>query len=368
MVKSFRFGSFCTVFPVLLGIQSMLFAQITINQNDLNISFGQQFTEYNLSDSTATGIPVAPGTTGGPQNWVFDQSGYPNGELFQVTLVDPSGTPFQSDFPSADYAFQFTDSLEIFTYFQLTNSALLSLGFGVADPQNPMALVNNPPEVAVPFPTAMGVTWTNNFVFVISPAPGIEIRDSTSSVSVVDAWGTIDIPIGSFNCLRVRSDVTNINTTIIPGIPPIVETSNYIEYFWITNAGIPYSLANISSLEGETDPNFTLAEDVAFLVNTTTGIDDEAGELPATFDLGQNYPNPFNPSTTIEYRLSQRADITLTVYNLNGEQVAVLASGVQPAGTHRVVFQARNLPSGIYFYRLRTNSGVDLTKQMILLR
>ncbi len=89
--------------------------------------------------------------------------------------------------------------------------------------------------------------------------------------------------------------------------------------------------------------------------------------LPSSYALQQNYPNPFNPSTVIEYALPSRSSVTLTVFNTLGQQVATLARGEQEAGLHQVRFDASNLPSGVYFYRLQA-AGVSFTKKMIAVK
>ena len=86
-----------------------------------------------------------------------------------------------------------------------------------------------------------------------------------------------------------------------------------------------------------------------------------------TFSLFQNYPNPFNSSTTIVYGLQEDVFVSLIVYDCLGKNVQTLVNKFQKAGTHRVVFESSNLPSGIYFYRLQAGSFVE-TKKMILLK
>jgi hypothetical protein len=85
------------------------------------------------------------------------------------------------------------------------------------------------------------------------------------------------------------------------------------------------------------------------------------------FELAQNYPNPFNPSTRIHYTLKSNGKVRLSVYDLEGREVAVLVDGVQNAGAHDAVFSGAGLTSGIYFYRLQTADEV-ITKKMALVR
>ncbi len=89
--------------------------------------------------------------------------------------------------------------------------------------------------------------------------------------------------------------------------------------------------------------------------------------VAATYKLAQNYPNPFNPSTTIAYSVASRSNVTLTVFNMLGKEVANLVNEVKAAGNYTVNFDAGNLPSGVYFYKLNNGSQV-LTQKMMLIK
>lgn len=90
-------------------------------------------------------------------------------------------------------------------------------------------------------------------------------------------------------------------------------------------------------------------------------------ELPVTIELGQNYPNPFNPTTTIRYALPEAAQVRLSVFNLLGQEVAVLVNGTRPAGISSVNFDASNLSSGVYIYRL-TDGTQTITRKLLLVK
>ena len=85
------------------------------------------------------------------------------------------------------------------------------------------------------------------------------------------------------------------------------------------------------------------------------------------FKLDQNYPNPFNPSTKIKYTIGSMQFVTLKVYDILGNEIAILVYEEKPAGEYEVEFNGNNIPSGIYFYQLRISSFVE-TKKMILLK
>jgi hypothetical protein len=91
-----------------------------------------------------------------------------------------------------------------------------------------------------------------------------------------------------------------------------------------------------------------------------------SGVIPPDYDLSQNYPNPFNPSTTIRYGLPNPSNVSLTVFNTLGQQIAVLQNGDQEAGYHDVKFDATGLASGFYFYRLRVGDFVQTYKMLLL--
>ncbi len=96
-------------------------------------------------------------------------------------------------------------------------------------------------------------------------------------------------------------------------------------------------------------------------------IESPGDEIPVAFALEQNYPNPFNPSTTIEFALDKTQHVTLSVYDLLGQEVRTLVDGVQPAARYSVSFDASDLASGAYLYVLRTEEQTAV-KTMALLK
>ncbi len=107
---------------------------------------------------------------------------------------------------------------------------------------------------------------------------------------------------------------------------------------------------------------------VRMITNFTTFFEQEESALPETTDLLCNYPNPFNPETTITFKLAEQSDVTLKIYNAAGELVEVLAHELMPAGTHKKVFRAYDVASGLYLYNLQVNNKKSFTGKMLLIK
>jgi hypothetical protein len=97
------------------------------------------------------------------------------------------------------------------------------------------------------------------------------------------------------------------------------------------------------------------------------GVEDELNPLPTEFALEQNYPNPLNPSTTIKYSIPKSSQVTLKIFNTLGEELEILVNEEKPVGTYELNWNAVNIPSGVYFYRLQAGDFVQ-TRKMILLK
>jgi len=175
-----------------------------------------------------------------------------------------------------------------------------------------------------------------------------------------------------------------------------VQVENVHQSGWLqkqqgTSMAAPH-VAGVIALMLERNPNLDVATIKSILTNTArpvgspnttwghgkidaldavngvlTSIDDDQPVNAITeFELEQNYPNPFNPSTTISYKLPESSDVTLTVYNMLGQTVSVLVNETQPAGSYSTNFEANQLPSGIYYYRLEAGGTSNVRKMMLL--
>ena len=87
---------------------------------------------------------------------------------------------------------------------------------------------------------------------------------------------------------------------------------------------------------------------------------------PDQFTMKQNYPNPFNPTTRIEYHLEEPSEVTLEVFNMQGQLVRTLVDKYQGAGARTVNFNAAALSSGIYFYHLKAGNYTEVKKMTLI--
>jgi hypothetical protein len=149
---------------------------------------------------------------------------------------------------------------------------------------------------------------------------------------------------------------------------------HYVQWFdtvaawgrWIEY--LAYGIGNIMTWDIEGGPEAVLRG--CIIDGDTIGIITSVNDINFNilpFELFQNYPNPFNTKTTIKYSINEPAKVKLIVYSLLGEEIKVLVNEYKPPGIHSVVFDASDLPSGIYIYSITTGTKT-LSKKLILLK
>ncbi|MBI3125461.1 MAG: T9SS type A sorting domain-containing protein [Ignavibacteriales bacterium] len=153
-------------------------------------------------------------------------------------------------------------------------------------------------------------------------------------------------------------------------IPSFSLTSNTV---FISSTYSPVQSASIKvgqsvTVWADQSPSGNLqAVQVQQISAVVTDLEGNKDNLPVSYELKQNYPNPFNPTTEIAFTLANQENVSLVVYNIIGQEVATLISSPMSAGAHTVKFNAANLSSGIYLYRLKAGNFVSI-KKMILLK
>ena len=203
---------------------------------------------------------------------------------------------------------------------------------------------------------------TGSNAFLILKSNGLENGDE------VGVWNTDDILVGSGVVNNNIAAITIWGRNTMNGNSRFGARDDELLRLtlWSDNEEkeIPLRLNSLSCLtHGELDDHVIRYEEGAVLI---AGIRDP-DDVPDRYALHQNYPNPFNPTTTIEYNIPRDEKVTLEVYNLLGQKITTLVNEKQRAGTHRLVFKADKLASGVYFYRLQAGNYTNI-KRMIVLR
>jgi hypothetical protein len=110
---------------------------------------------------------------------------------------------------------------------------------------------------------------------------------------------------------------------------------------------------------------YALFDDLV-LDNTVTGVSGQEFAHPLSYQLSQNYPNPFNPATEIEFAIPTEHHVTLKVYNMMGQEIETLVDEQLPQGRYKKAFDASQLSSGVYFYRIQAGSFSQVKKMAVV--
>jgi len=207
-------------------------------------------------------------------------------------------------------------------------------------------------------------------------AASIRLNGTRSGLTDLKLWSSADTIFNSGSDTQLGSTVAadpgDGNSAVFSGFSSVIDTLG--TYYFVTadvasgGTGVVQGIIvkdssltlSVGSLSG------TISN--AALSSGTTLVPVETADktVPTKFALNQNYPNPFNPSTTITFSVPERSQVTLKVYDLLGKEVATLANGIKSAQTYTVTFNAANLPSGVYFYKLTAGSYSSVKKLLLL--
>ena len=134
----------------------------------------------------------------------------------------------------------------------------------------------------------------------------------------------------------------------------------------ITSLGVHEHWNNAADMEYSRNLGTGEGIELSRIFQITTSVKTIESINPNDFVLYNNYPNPFNPITTIEYSLRQNGRVTLAVYNTSGQLVTILKDKYQTSGNYSITWNADRLPSGLYFYTLKTNGFTEMKKMLLV--
>ncbi|MGA2625396.1 MAG: T9SS type A sorting domain-containing protein [Bacteroidota bacterium] len=216
--------------------------------------------------------------------------------------------------------------------------------------------------------TVSGVTLLSSVIIGNPGALPIQLASLTANAisnSVKLEWQTISETNSlGFYVERGSSKTgpfTVVNSVIIAGAGTSLEQHNYSYTDNNVSSGTYYYRLHQVDRNG----SGSYSSVITVTVSGVLGVGNTK-PLPTEFALGQNYPDPFNPTTAINYELPKAEYVRLVVYDMLGREVATLVNGTQDAGYKSVEFNAANLPSGIYTYRLTAGTFVEVKKMLMI--
>lgn len=191
------------------------------------------------------------------------------------------------------------------------------------------------------------IRWVNDTTFISYNTGNSSLPHNFVNAIEEDSKGYLWIATdGGFACLK--NDTINSYSYLLSK-PIITLNVDHLDRIWFGDLGV----GNLLMFDGSN-------------LITITSVSEES-KLYTDFILSQNYPNPFNPSTNIEFRTVEFGFVNLKVYDVLGNEIAVLINEEKPAGKYEVTFDAFALSSGVYFYKLQAGKYVE-AKKMVLLK
>ena len=341
---------------------SILFILLIFNSNSaaqVNITLDQfrsiltpgQTHYYTNSEETLTKVNI--GNKGGPNLYDFTNLSLPSYES-STNYYAGSISNLASRFPVDAITMGNLDLIEKNPVFLFGQDTVFVLGHATNTPPE-QYIHYEPYQILAEFPLAYGASFAQTITVndtTFNSSGGAASIDSyiENNITSVDGYGTLKIDDYEIECLRIKLDHTDMGDK---------------EFIFMTREGYFIDIM-ISSSEADTG-EVNLQKMMVLRTSALTDVKETQTTIPFTFELSQNYPNPFNPSTTINYSLSESAKVILKVFDITGQEIAVILNEEKPAGFYKIEFNAGNFANGIYFYRMQAGSFSE-TKKLVLLK
>lgn len=206
-----------------------------------------------------------------------------------------------------------------------------------------------------------GVT-TNQQVVTVNSSISEYRANYKTQFRILSGVNPAGLPVTVVNGNAFHDSAASVTVTVNP---TQVEHNGRMYYFnrWFGSGEGSYNGPNVSFDVELSNP----INQIAIFDTIDVSIATIGNEIPEKFDLYQNYPNPFNPVTKINFDVAQFGEVSLKVYNILGEEIAVLHNGSLAPGRYEYTFDAAGLSSGVYFYKIEAGDYVNL-KRMVLLK
>ncbi len=350
--------SILLLFATVLLISTTATSQITITKSDMpqqgdtvRISLG---INPEIIDLTETG-----------ENYTWDYSGLIPFKQRIDTFVSvgeiPGGSWFQyiSDFAvnmAGTFSFPGTGISQPYYYYKSSNSAYKNTGLSFTMDNTPIPILFFNPDILYQFPLTYSDTDSSNSGTSMNiPGTGYLLVDRHRH-NTVDGWGTLTTPYGTFDVIRVKSEVTEYDSVYSVsqgsgvGLP-----YSYTEYKWIGNSQkVP--LLTVRELIGESG----IIVEYRDSIRGTLGVNEKQSYLS---NLAV-YPNPVKTKTVLRYNLQHRSKVAISIVNLSGKTVWQSPVKEMKSGLHQTTIdmQQMSLPQGAYLIKITANNNISTVK------
>ena len=333
-------------------------------------TFAYPYTEYNNNVQTIAGSYYESSRAGGdlPNSAVITGNTWNKLNAYEVQF----NTPRNSVSDDNDELTQIENTLQ--------DDVLSSGKWGILFAHEILPFSQIPDAVAAGYWYPMSTEWLTSFCqWMKTKSDNNEVWVTTQGnvTKYIKERENFSSSIISATNSKIEISVTDTLDNNIFNYPLTVDI--LVPSTWqnvVVKQGSDSSTISTFSTGGNTYVRANVIPDGGTVVLTddnATDIADIENNTPNQFVLNQNYPNPFNPSTTISYAIPSESKVKLQIINLLGQEVATLVNGTESAGHHKVKFNAGNLASGIYIYRIMAvslNSKKEFvsTKKLMLLK
>lgn len=301
-----------------------------------------------ISPDGLSQLPVGPDVT-----WDFSQiTPLTSGT---ITAIDPTTAPDGNLFPSANIALNMNDS--IYTFGLLESIGFFYIGAKMMIMNIPITMVYSDSRTFLRYPFTYLDSYTDSYKG-ISSVDFTEIRASGESTVLADAWGTLILPIGTFNnVLRIVTVDVEVDSIFVNNIFTKETSSARFQYIWYapTSTSPLFSMEILQSIAG--------TDTTAFYSTTNSGIGDDLQDQISQLRV---YPNPAERHITITFETSPNAEATISIVSQLGQVVISKTVNAKVGGSVNENIDISTLPSGIYFANISCDCNNQLTEKFVI--
>ncbi|MEM9721606.1 MAG: hypothetical protein AAGA10_20235 [Bacteroidota bacterium] len=391
-------------------VPSFVFSQITITSSDVLGLIGKSFIQ---EEEVSESISITPGPGGADQTWDFTNVVFDSVFTVTTSFINPSDSPFPDSFPEANLVQRIeldtsavvepAENILLFSYAKVTEGSFISLGSATTTNilGNDTTLFIRISDTFTFFPLTYQKEWQVIDVDTIDIGNSLLSIIEDSSFSVVDGFGTVQVPAGTFECLRLREESRTLTKTVVNGIEVPGEVDTRITYSWISKDA--FLVASMGSFDMEQDLNFTTAASFGRLLSIegapvdttvmdttmnpvdttmmdttvmdttiidTTGMDTTVTSQLSLLEVVDNVslsPNPATGYIQLNFNLPERRELDIEILDLQGRRVDILLRGEQSPGIYLIKWQGESssgsfVPDGNYILLMRSENRLHSIK------